>query len=163
MQRATLGGRRGVSWRRAAPARLPGWRLCFDKPGLLGLGEAYATIVPDPRAATYGVAFEITTDDLAHIEWTEGVPLGNYRRVAVRVTALGSRERLPAVTLASAHRRPGTRPTTRYMELVIAGAIEHGLPAAHVARLRRVPTREEGPALQLLRPVLDAFLRRRRP
>lgn len=161
MQSATLRGRRGVEYRRAIAAQLSGWQLVFDKPGLAGTGEAYATIVPAARATTYGVLFQVTPEDMTHIDLTEGVLIGAYRRVEVIATALHTRTRRAAFTLASDRRHPTARPTTRYMNLVIEGAVEHGLPARHVDFLRTVPTREESPAAALLRPFVDQFMKKR--
>src|SRR5262249_31220268 len=50
MQSDTLHGRRGIAFRRAVAVRAPGWRVVFDKPPLLPIGEAFANIVPDPDA-----------------------------------------------------------------------------------------------------------------
>ena len=48
-----------------------------------------------------------------------------------------------ALSLSSDKRDPSLLPTTRYLGLVIEGAIEHGLPAPWVGSLRAVPAREE--------------------
>jgi hypothetical protein len=193
MQSATLRGRRGVDYRRAVPVKARGWRLVFDKPPLLPAAGAVANIVPEAGAETPGVAFEIAEDDLAHVELTEGVLIGNYARVDVDVEWLEPRQprggqeggqarggdpapgdhprrRLDvpapaiwrAVSLSSGRRDPSLRPSERYMALVIAGAIEHGLPAAHVAFLRGVPAAADSPEAQAVRSLIDDALKRRR-
>jgi hypothetical protein len=40
MGSATLRGRRGIAVGRAVAARVPGWRVVFDKPPLFPSGEA---------------------------------------------------------------------------------------------------------------------------
>ena len=162
MHSGTLWGRRGVDYVRAVAGRLCGWQLVLDKPSLFGVGGAFANIVPRPSAQVLGVLFEVTEDDLAHIELTEGVLLRNYERVAVTVQPLRPRRapEVPAVTLVSSRRDPSRLPTQRYMDLLIAGAQEHGLPARYVAALRRVPTGAESATEQALRPLLDRLLRR---
>ncbi len=162
MHSGTLRDRRGVHYERAVAGRLWGWQLVVDKPSLFGLGGAFANIVPQNRASVLGVLFEVTADDLAHIELTEGVLLRNYERVAVTVRPLRPRSapHVPAFTLVSSRRDPSLLPTRRYMDLLIAGAREHRLPARYVAALRRVPTGEESAAEQALRPLLDQLLRR---
>jgi hypothetical protein len=164
MQSATLRGRRGVEYQRAVPATARGWRLVFDKPPLVPLVGAAANIVPDAAAATPGVAFEIADQDLAHIELTEGVLIGNYARVSVTLAPLGTAAVAPptAFSLSSDRRDPLALPSTRYMELVIAGAVEHGLPAEHLAFLRSVPTAADGPEARELRALIDDALWRRR-
>ncbi len=164
MQSATLRGRRGIVYAQAAAARLPGWRLVFDKPSVLGLPEGFANVVPDPAAETFGVLYELSEDDLAHVDLTEGVLIGNYARIAVaaeRLEAPGVA--VPAFTLTSDRRDPRVRPSTRYMQLLLAGAEEHGLPAAWIAMLRAVPAGEESPETAQLRPFLDAALAKPRP
>jgi hypothetical protein len=88
-----------------------------------------------------GVLYEVSADDLPHIELTEGVPIGNYRRIEVEVTPLAAGSALPAHTLVSENRDPSLCPSHRYMELVVDGALSHGLPAEHIAFLRSVPSR----------------------
>jgi len=40
----------GIAYRRAVPARVPGWRLVLDKPGIVPVGHGFANIVPDDAA-----------------------------------------------------------------------------------------------------------------
>lgn len=163
LQSATLRGRRGIDFRRAVPVRARGWRLLFDKPRLLGMESSVANIVPDEAAEVLGVAFAISADDHAHVELTEGVAFDNYRRVELAVEPLAAAPDAPAsvFSLSSDQRDPVLQPSTRYMTLVIEGAIEHGLPAAYVELLRAVPTCEESAASAALRPMLDELFKRR--
>jgi gamma-glutamylcyclotransferase len=162
MQSATLRGRRGIEYRRALPARLDGWRLVLDKPPLIPMGGSFANVIPDPTAAVHGVLFEITEDDLAHLDLTEGVFIGNYERVPVTVWPLSptGAEAVVAYTLTSERRDPHRLPTQRYMRLLIEGAEEHGLPADYVALLRSMPAREETPEAAEFRPLMDQLMRR---
>lgn len=162
LQSATLRGRRGVEFRRAVPVRAHGWRLVFDKPRLFGDGSV-ANIVPDDGGHVLGVAFEISADDHAHVELTEGVAIGHYRRVELAVEPLAVLADPPccALSLSSDKRDTALRPSTRYMGLVIEGALEHGLPEGHLEFLRAVPTCEESAAETALRPMIDALLKRR--
>jgi hypothetical protein len=164
MQTATLRGRRGIEFARALPGRAAGWRLVLDKPPLVPVGEAYANILPDPEAAVPGVLYELGAADLAHVELTEGVQLGDYRRAAIRVEPLGRcGETLEAVTLVSDRRAPGLRPSRRYMACLIAGAEEHGLPADWIAFLRAVPADDETAEARRLRALLDPAPRKPEP
>lgn len=162
METATLRGRRGIEFSRALPARAPGWRLVLDKPPLVPLGGSFANIVPDSDGEVLGVAFEVTVAELDHIELTEGVRIGNYHRVAVTVSPIGTHaESLAAVSLSSERRDPTLRPTQRYMACLIAGAVEHGLPAAYVDFLRAIPADEESDEAREFRAQLDAAIHRR--
>ena len=163
METATFSGRRGIAFARALPARLPGWRLVLDKPPLLPIGEAMANLVPDPTAETLGVLYAITSADLDHLDLTEGVLIGNYRRLEVPVTPLGTPAgAVTAHTLVSDRRDPTLRPSVRYMAHLITGAEEHGLPADYVAFLRRVPAGAETPEAARARALVDQVLRRAR-
>jgi len=164
MQTATLRGRRGVAWTRAVAARTRGWRVVFDKPPLVPIPHAFANLVPDPEAESFGVAFEVSAADLAHIELTEGVFVGNYSPVLVPVEPLAPLTGFPreAFSLSSEHRDARRRPSSRYMRIVIEGALEHGLPDAWIETLRAVPCEPEHPTAAALRSLVDRALRWRR-
>ena len=162
MQTATFRGRRGIVYRRAVPARLAGWRLVVDKPPLVPIGHAFANVVPDPAGAVIGVLYEVTAADMEHVELTEGVRIGNYRRIDVTVAPLAPPpDGLVAATLVSDARATDLLPSDRYMACLVAGAEEHGLPAEWIARLRAIPCAPESAAAVRLRPLLDDALRRR--
>ena len=77
---------------------------------------------------------------MAHVELTEGVGVGNYRRVGIEVVRVSGAAPARAFTLVSDRRDPQLRPSTIYMARLIEGAVEHGLPAEWIAYLRAVPT-----------------------
>jgi len=155
MQRATFCGRRGIEFVRAMAGRAPGWRLVLDKPPLVPIGESFANIVPDPDAEVHGVLYEVSAGALEMIDLTEGVLIGNYVRRTISVTTLGERCDVEAATLVSDRRDAALCPSTRYMGLLIEGALEHGLPAEYIAFLRAVPARAETEAAVAIRPMLD--------
>jgi gamma-glutamylcyclotransferase (GGCT)/AIG2-like uncharacterized protein YtfP len=164
MDTATLGGRRGVAWTRAGAAFLDGWRIAFDKPSMLGTGEGMATILRDAASSLWGVVYDISTEDLDHLELTEGVRIGHYERVEVPVRTSDGWPGAAietAVTLASDHRDSSIRPTTRYRDILVRGASEHGLPAAWVDVLRRIDAVEEKPEHAAMRPVFDLAMKTR--
>lgn len=163
LQRATFFGRRGIECVRAVPVRVIGWRLVFDKPSIVPSGHATANIVVDAEAEVLGVAYEIRAEDLEHVELTEGVPFGNYARVEVTVEVLAPTENAPAVafSLGSDRRDASLLPSTRYLGLVIEGALEHGLPETWIEWLRGVPTEPEREESRALRAALDELMRKR--
>jgi gamma-glutamylcyclotransferase len=164
MQTATFCGRRGIEFVRARAARVPGWRLVLDKPPLLPIGESFANIVPDPTSAVLGVAYEISADALASIDLTEGVLIGNYQRWVVAAELLDATPaRVDAFTLMSERRDPALIPSTRYMALLIDGALEHGLPAEYVDFLRSLPARPPSLSADALQPWIDEAMAALRP
>src|SRR5262249_39598795 len=116
---------------------------------------------PDPGAVVLGVLYELTPAELAHVELTEGVLLGNYRRVELVAETLAAPTlTTPAMSLASDRRDPACLPTDRYMGCLIAGAEEHGLPADYLTFLRGVPVCRENAEL---RSMIDEVFRALRP
>ncbi len=163
MQTATFAGRRGVTPSAARAARVRGWRLVVDKPPLVGTTHSFVNIVPDSDAEVFGVAYEITADDMAHIELTEGVSLGNYRRVAIDVIPLEAPHApRAALTLVSDRRAETLRPSAHYMALLIEGAETHGLPSEWIAFLRALPTAADTPEAATARTQVDRALARLR-
>jgi gamma-glutamylcyclotransferase len=159
MQTATFCGRRGIEYTCAVAVRAPGWRLVLDKPPLLPIGESFANIVADAAGEVLGVAYEVSEAALGSIDLSEGVLIGNYERRVVPVVPLrGDGEPRDAFTLTSERRDAALCPSTRYMALLIEGAIEHGLPAEYVDSLRAIRAQEESHAAAALRPLLDGAL-----
>jgi hypothetical protein len=157
MQAATFRGRRGIAPRAAVAVRATGWRLVLDKPPLFSIGHSFANLVRDPEAVAYGVAYEISADDRAHVEFTEGVQLGNYACVEIDVEPLVG-EAMRAFTLTSDKRDAALKPSIRYMNLLIDGAVEHGLPEHWIGMLRGVPAIEESDEAQAARAFLDQVI-----
>lgn len=166
MQPATFAGRRGITPRRALAARARGWELVLDKPPLVPIGESFANLLAAPEGEVYGVVYEITADDLAHIDLTEGVLIGSYARVEIAVEALAhatvdapaDQPPTRAFTLVADTRAPHLQPSDRYMGLLIEGAEHHGLPDAWIAKLRAIPTKTPSIEATAARAVIDAGL-----
>jgi hypothetical protein len=159
MQAATFGGRRGITPTSARAVRVPGWRLVLDKPPLLGPGSGFANIVAEDGAEVFGVAYEIAMDDLAHVELTEGVTLGNYRRAEVTTVPLDpAHPPCTAFTLVTDKRDATLLPSAHYMGLLIEGAEAFGLPAAWIAFLRGHPTGVDTPETAAARARVEGLL-----
>ena len=158
MHPTTFAGRRGIAASRALAARATGWRLTLDKTPLMPIGESFANLLAEDGAETFGVVYEVTGDDLAHVDLTEGVLIDNYRRIEIAIEPLGGEGPARAFTLVSDKRSPELLPSDRYMTLVIEGAELHGLPPAWIAMLRALPTRPSSPEATAARQLLDAGL-----
>ena len=136
MQSATLSGRRLIEPAARRIGRLPGYGLRFDIP--IGDGErGVANLVVEETSHVWGVLFLLHPEQHVHLDRTEGVGMGLYRRVRVEVEADG--EVVVAETLVSELRDPTRRPSHRYRSLLIEGAREHGLPAEYLAVLESWP------------------------
>jgi len=77
----------------------------------------------------------ITVEQSKHLDRTEGVPRGAYRRIPVNAIVDG-REQIAAFTYQSDRISLGRKPSARYMGLLIEGAVHHGLPPSYLRYLR---------------------------
>lgn len=134
--RAIFVERRGMRPNGIRVARLAGYRLCFDIP--VGSGErAVANLRLDAASGVWGVAYEISAAEFDHLDRTEGVPQGVYKRTAVEVES-GEAELLAAFTYVSAISVSGRKPSPRYIGLLLAGARENALPREYVDYLEAI-------------------------
>lgn len=124
----------------AGIAVLRGYRLAFDKPALKRWGGNAANIRPEAGAETWGALWEVEdgSDDLRRLDAGER----GYARVAVEVECEG--EPVPAQAYLAP---PGREepPPAAYLEVLLRGAREHGLPAAYTRQLALLRTREDVP------------------
>jgi cation transport regulator ChaC len=153
--RATFLGRRRMRPLETRVGRLDGYRLCFDL--AVGSGErAVANLIADPSAHVWGALYHLTSDQCQHLDRTEGVPAVYSRRAITVVDAIGAA--VAAFTYESALRRESRKPSPRYMNLLLSGAREHGLPQVYVDYLRSIglarDEREEASGQLVLFPRL---------
>lgn len=126
-----------LAWRRIAPrafepARALGVRMVFDAEGMFFpfLEPAFANLVDDASATTHGVLYRLEPEDWKRLQRSEA----GYDVVELDVggrTALGFR---------CPRRARIRKPSQRYLELVVAGARERGLPVSWIDELERVET-----------------------
>ena len=135
MNRGIFENRRGMRPIQARTALLENYRLCFNLP--IGRGErGVANLEPQLGARTWGVLYLITTEQSEHLDRTEGVSSGGYRRIPVSLIVDGN-EQISAFTYQSVRVNWERKPSQRYISLLIEGAVQHGLPADYIAYLRR--------------------------
>lgn len=118
-------------------ARLPGYMIVFRKHGRDG--SAKCDLEPLEPATAWGVVYQLPVDELPALDAAEGE---GYRREPVVVAARDGL--LHAFTYRA---RPDwttdAPPFDWYLELVLAGAREHGLPAVYLAGLAETETRPD--------------------
>lgn len=133
---------RTPSARAVCTARLHGHTLRFWKRGRDESGKA--TIVPSeqPHDQVIGVVYEISEPEGDDLDRAEDRGHG-YDRVEVRLA--GREGDLDAFTYRASPDwlDPSLLPFDWYLDLVIAGAIEHGLPEDYIRPLRQVSTTED--------------------
>jgi hypothetical protein len=109
------------------PARLDHWRYAIMRAG-------YASALPAPGAALYGVLWRLTPRDLAAINAYECLDSGLYRRWMVRVSHDG--RRVQALAYVAPERSEGI-PKPGYQDLVVRAAREWNLPPDYIRTLER--------------------------
>ena len=121
-------------------ARLHGYQLHWHKVGQDRSGKCDIRPAADPASLVHGVLYRFDHAHKALLDEAEGLGHG-YDEIEVQVeTAQG-----PALALAYAasHIETTLRPFDWYQALVVAGAIEHGLPVDYVETLRRIEARAD--------------------
>ena len=111
-------------------ARVPGHVVRYRKLSVDGSAKCDLVLAGEPGTA-YGVVFDIDSGQRATLDGFEDVG-GGYH--AAPITVLVGGRRLDAFTyLADAsHVVRGVSPYDWYRDLVVAGALEHGLPGAYI-------------------------------
>ncbi len=99
-------------------------------------GSGKCDIVPaDPSSVVHGVLYEIPAQEKPHLDRAEGLGFG-YEEKHVLVEC--KEGMLKATAYVATHVDASLLPFTWYRALVIAGAVEHGLPIAYVDGLRAI-------------------------
>lgn len=111
---------------------LKNYELVFNKK--VRGGTASANIRPATGKSVRGVLYKIPEAAYRALDRFEGAP-EHYRRIEVRVTADDSREIFAQVYIASKVEK-GLRPAPHYLQTIVEGATEHGLPEDYVQGIR---------------------------
>lgn len=115
-----------------------GWRLVFDKQSSTWKGTA-ANLRPDPEDVVWGVLYDISSP--SEIERLRRGESGYAARDVGVTSPSGEREVATTFLAAQGVEHP---PTAAYLDCMIQGAQQHGLPPEYVARLRSIPVAREG-------------------
>ena len=119
-------------------ARAPGFIVRFHKIGADGSGKC-TLIAAGGETAAFGVLYEVAETDSENLDRVEGVRTGGYVRRSVQVHLADAPATNAMTYVAGArHVDSSSVPFDWYRDLVVAGAIEHGLPAHYIGELARV-------------------------
>jgi hypothetical protein len=126
---------RGTGW-------LEGWRLTFgaEEHGWEG---ALATIVEDIGCRVFVRLYDVTPTDEQLLDQWEGVTLGLYRKLRVRVVTLDG-DVLAWLYVLDGYE--GGLPSARYVALLADAAEAAGAPDDYVTDLRARPCKTVGPS-----------------
>lgn len=122
-------------------AEAPGFAVRFHKMGQDGSGKCTLIATGNTATVAYGVLYELADSDVARLDRVEGVHTGGYLRCTIELRCLDDGGATDAVTYVAGDRHvdPARVPFDWYRDLVVAGAIEHGLPAPYIDELARIP------------------------
>lgn len=126
---------RAPSAKHAGIGYLEGHRLAFDKLSRDGSGKADIEATGISTDRVYGVLFRIASEEEGALDRAEGLGKGYRKDTISVVTQAGT---LSAITYIATEKEPACVPYHWYKALVIAGAVEHGLPPAYLEWLRTV-------------------------
>lgn len=125
LQRAPHSPHLGTGW-------LRGWRLTFGGEEI-GWEGAVATLAEDSSSSVFVSVYDLTKQDESALDEWEGVTTDLYRKIRVRVETLNGTQSCYVYVLNSFE---GGVPSARYLEILIAAAIESGAPDDYIAEIR---------------------------
>ena len=136
-RRLTAPGR-APSATRVTVGYVPGRRLTFDKFSTRDRsGKCDCEATGDPVDRVYGVVYRIAMSERAALDEAEGLHRG-YRDEILTVIAEDATHR--ALAYVATDKRPGLPVFDWYLEHVLRGASENGLPPDYVEAIRQIPT-----------------------
>ena len=111
-------------------AKLVGKKLVFNKISSDGSGKT--NIVRSKNSVVLGVLFEVNETDIVKLD---GIEKGYKKQ---DITVLGNNDKpLHAFTYVSTQTKDGLKPYDRYLNFLVQGAEENGLPKDYVDSLRK--------------------------
>ena len=117
-------------------AQLPNFEIQFRKYSK-NMGGGISSIIEKPGGMVYGVMYYITKKEMEALDILEDVPLGIYKRETFQV--LGEDGKWYAADLYRVSEPKGPyKPAKKYLDLMIAGAIEHNINKAWLETLRKM-------------------------
>lgn len=119
----------------AGRAKIAGHRLTFDKVSTDGSGKGAFEAAAGENL--FGVLWQLPEREIAALDRAEGHGSG-YERSEIHVMPENGAA-CDVLVYRATNVRQGLRPYEWYLALVIAGAMEHGLPDAYIEKLRTQP------------------------
>jgi len=133
---------RGTGW-------LEGWRLTFGGEDI-GWDGALTTVVEDPAQRVFVVLYDVPEIDERELDTWDGVTLGYYRKLKVRVQTLDG-DVLAWLYVLDAYE--GGLPSARHVGILVDAAIKAGAPDDYIQWLQtrpcNPPTVAPGPIIEI--------------
>jgi hypothetical protein len=120
---------RGTGW-------LEGWRLTFGGEDI-GWDGSLTTVVEDSAQRVFVVLYDVPEVDEKELDTWDGVTLGYYRKLKVRVQTLDG-DALAWLYVLDAYE--GGLPSARHTSILVDSAIKAGAPDDYIQWLRARPS-----------------------
>lgn len=131
MSRAQMRSRAGEIFGEQA-GRLENYEVVFNKKARGG--SATANVHPAPGKTVHGVLYWIAESAFRNLDRFESAP-EHYRRIEVTVTD-GAGKKIAAQVYIATKVEKGLRPAAHYLQAILHGAGEHGLPAEYIEQIK---------------------------
>ncbi len=105
-------------------------------------GGGVTGVEPAPGRKAQGVVYEVSPEEMEHLDVVEAVPEGYYYRQTVLIVDDGG-NLLEAETYRTTNPGGPFKPTKRYVALMVKGAREHGMDPDYIRELEGIPTMDE--------------------
>ncbi|MGI8612657.1 MAG: gamma-glutamylcyclotransferase [Nocardioidaceae bacterium] len=119
---------------------LLGWRLTFGGEEL-GWDGALSTVVEHPLHQVFVALYDVTPEDAEALDAWEGVDIGVYRKLRVRVNTM---EREQSAWIYTLDGYEGGLPSASYLGVLYEAALSAGAPEDYLEDLRGRPCRSVG-------------------
>ena len=133
-------------------ARLPGYRVEFYGYSALWDG-AQETLVPDLESEVWGVLYELEFYDCESLDTVQDARvngMGAYFHYPVKVINL-KHETIEALIYKKDVLRDSKLPSTEYLEFIVQGAKEQGLPAEYITILNNKKSKPAAYAVPMMK------------
>ena len=114
--------------------RLENFELLFNKKARGG--TATANVRPAAGKTVHGVLYRLSESALRSLDRYEGAP-EHYRRVEVNVTDGNGNKIAAQVYIATKVERSPLRPAPHYLQSILEGADQRGLPQEYIAEIKK--------------------------
>jgi len=105
-------------------------------------GGGVTGVEPAPGKLARGVIYDVPPGEMEHLDTIEAVPEGLYYRQKV-IVVNEEGDFLDVDTYRTTDPRGPFKPTVKYLQLMITGAMEHGLDPEYIRFLRNIETIDE--------------------
>ena len=122
--------------------RLANYRLAFNKQSQRSPENGFANIMPEAGSEVWGVMFAITAEQLSQLDDYEGVDSGHYHHETVVVLDDEDNQHSVIAYVANDDRVvEGLIPTQIYLQTVLEGAKQGGLPESYLNQILLIANR----------------------